>query len=259
MIDFFVMGIVAFPPFFYLHRYIDDRIRNIPLRFMVYILYWGAAFLYSSLMPSIAVLLLIWRSTRERGRLAGRTFGGGGGCAADTRSGVLYPEFAGEEWRFSADVFFRTALVGIPIKIAVTYANSLIVYLLELLKVPLENQQVVNDFMQSEPLESISYIILIVVCAPIAEEFVFRFFIYRGLLKFKVSKLLSALLSSLLFMGAHFNIQGAGAFFLIGMINCYLYDRRGYWAAVANHFMFNFSSIIVLLLVKYLNIPLDAL
>ena len=120
----------------------------------------------------------------------------------------------------------------------------------------LENQEIINEFLNSNLWKSAFYFIIIVFCAPIVEEFVFRFWIYSRLLKTRISPVMAAIFSSLLFMGAHFNIQGAIAFFLIGLINCYLYERRGYWASVANHFMFNFISVIVLIAAKVFQLPL---
>ncbi|HBM80788.1 MAG TPA: hypothetical protein DD426_08125, partial [Clostridiaceae bacterium] len=104
---------------------------------------------------------------------------------------------------------------------------------------------------------SILYFIMIVFCAPIVEEFVFRYWLYDSVLKRWTGRIISAVITSILFMAAHYNLQGSIAFFLIGMINCYLYEKYGYWAAVANHFMFNFTSAAMLVAVKIFGIPLS--
>lgn len=255
--DFLVLLIVAFPPFMYLHNYIRDKVKNALLVIVIYIAYWGSTLILSSLLPSMAVLFVIWRAKKENAYSTR--------CLEDESGNIQQRKFrldcSNPEWDFSLRLFAKVSLLGIPIKYAVTIANYFILEVfsgvIEKYNISLENQEIVNEFLKTGWWKGAFYIILIVICAPIVEEFVFRFWIYDRLLKNRIGSLLSALFSSLLFMTAHFNIQGAVAFFLVGMINCFLYNKKGYWAAVANHFMFNFSSVILLIILKLLNIPLD--
>lgn len=243
--DIVVLMLIAFPPFLYLFRYICDRFKNKFVRLLISAIYWVSTPWTSNLVPAATVLFLIWRSKAE----GVGTFGGG------------YRRFnldcRGSKWKFSLKEFIKVSLLGILIKALVTYANLIVVVILQFFKVHLENQAVVNDFLSANLWQSIYYFIMISICAPIVEEFVFRFWIYDRILKKRTNIYLAALFTNLLFMAAHFNIQGAFAFFLVGLINCFLYEKKGYWAAVANHFMFNFSTVFMLIVVKIFNIPLS--
>jgi len=252
--DLLVLVLVAFPPFLYLYQYLHDKVRNFMLKILIYIIYWGGTVVASNLIPASTVLFLIWKSKKEN--------------AVDTidfeteGSRVVERSFrldcSDAKWAFSIKTFIKFSVLGVLIKFFVTYVNLIVVEILNKYNIILENQEIIGEFLKSTLWKSAVFFVIIVICAPIVEEFVFRFWIYDRILKKKVNTLLSAILSSLLFMAAHFNVQGAIAFFLIGVINCYLYDKKGYWAAVANHFMFNFITVVLLIIVKVFNIPLEA-
>lgn len=242
--DIVVLLLIAFPPFLYLFRYICDRFKNNFVRVLIFAAYWICTLWTNNLVPAVTVLFLIWRSKAE----------------AVGMNGEGYRRFnldcSGRKWRFSLKEFIMVSLLGLLIKGLVTYANLIVIVILQFFKVPLESQAVVNEFLGANIWESLYYFIMISICAPVVEEFVFRFWIYDRILKKRTNIYLAALFTNLLFMAAHFNIQGAFAFFLVGLVNCFLYEKKGYWAAVANHFMFNFSTVIILIVVKALNIPL---
>lgn len=243
--DIIVLALIAFPPFLYLFQYICDRFKNNFARLLIFALYWGSTLWTSNLVPAVTVLFLIWRSKAEVSKMAG---------GALRRFNL---DCSGSRWRFSLKEFIKVSLLGLLIKVLVTYANLIVVALLQFFKVPLENQAVINEFLNANIWESIYYVIMISVCAPIVEEFVFRFWIYDRILKRRTNAYLAALFTNMLFMAAHFNVQGAFAFFLVGLINCYLYEKKGYWAAVANHFIFNFTTVVLLIAAKIFNIPLS--
>ncbi|HBM73954.1 MAG TPA: hypothetical protein DD429_00150 [Clostridiaceae bacterium] len=247
--DLLVIMLVAFPPFLYLYRYLYDKIKNVFLRIALYAVYWAGTLYFSNVLPAASVLFLIYRSRKES--IYHRNDEEG----EDSRQRKFNLDCTGWRWKFSIKNFIKIALWGIPIKYAVTYINLLFIEVLSKLKITLTNQEVVNQFLKSDVFQSIVLSMLVVVCAPIVEEFVFRFWLYDRLLKNRIGTFFAAILTSLLFMAAHFNVQGAVTFFLIGIINCFIYDRYGYWGAVANHFMFNFTSAILLILIKFLNIP----
>jgi membrane protease YdiL (CAAX protease family) len=92
-----------------------------------------------------------------------------------------------------------------------------------------------------------------VITAPVLEEFIFRHIIYRGF-SGKTGKIAAALISTILFTLLHYNLTGAVSFFAVGAYNCYLYEKYGYRAAVINHFVFNFSSTVLIIGLKLFNI-----
>jgi membrane protease YdiL (CAAX protease family) len=247
--DIIVLLIIALPPFLYLYRYIHENVDSTVLQIITYLLYWVGTISLANLVPSITVLFLIIESRQEK---------------ADTREDASEYEnkrfklnYSDDKWKFSIKTFIYISLISIVLKVLISVLNYLVIILIEnFTKVNLQNQEVVNEFLQANIWLSIFYFIIIVFCAPIVEEFVFRYWIYDRVLKSKLNYIWSAVLSSLLFMIAHFNIQGAFAFFLVGVTNCYLYEKKGYWAAVANHFMFNFSTAIILISLKVFDVPI---
>ena len=246
--ELLVLVLIAFPPFLYFYKYINDKVKSKLLKGLITFAYWVGTITISNLLPAIIVLFNIYVSRKEKNacRELDET--------SEKRRFKL--DCSGWRFEFSLRKFITMSLWGILIGFLIRYSNAIVVLLLEKLGIPLENQIVINEFLKSGLWQEIFYFIIIVICAPIVEEFVFRFWIYDRILKQRINSVLAAIISSLLFMAAHFNIQGAAAFFLIGMINCYLYEKKGYFAAVANHFSFNLVTMVVLILVKAFNISI---
>lgn len=243
--DILVMAVIAIPPFLYLHEFInyilyksadkkDHRKLFYLLQFFIYVVYWAGTVLLSNMVPAATIIFLIVyiRKMPEN----------------DYR--ILRPDFSQMTWSFSLGKFIKVSAFGILIKYVITIINAAVIIILTLLKVELVNQEIVNIFLESNIYQSVYYFILTVIGAPVVEEFVFRYWFFDRIFKRKVGIRLAAVLSSILFMGAHFNIQGAAAFFLVGIINCYLFEKFGYWSAVANHFIFNFTSILMLVALR---------
>ncbi len=89
---------------------------------------------------------------------------------------------------------------------------------------------------------------MIAVGAPISEEFLFRGFMFGGLLRWGFWP--AATLSSLLFTLLHFDPGSAIPFFCIGLVMCWLFRSRGtLWDSMVFHFLFNSTSLVILLAV----------
>ena len=92
-----------------------------------------------------------------------------------------------------------------------------------------------------------SRVLFLVAClaAPLAEESFFRGFMFTGLLRWGFWP--SAAISSFAFTVAHLDPGSIIPFFWIGIIMAYLYRSRGtLWDSILFHFMFNFTSFLVL-------------
>ncbi|KAJ51342.1 membrane protease YdiL (CAAX protease family) [Clostridium tetanomorphum] len=117
-------------------------------------------------------------------------------------------------------------------------------------KVPLKEQEIVT-IMAKLPLKK--FIIMMpvtIIFAPVVEEFIFRWLLFEKVFKDKVGIYLSAFITSLIFSIVHFNIKSFPAIFWIGLFNCFLINKKGYWYAVINHSIFNSISTFVLLFGK---------
>lgn len=138
---------------------------------------------------------------------------------------------------------------------AISYIISMFISIIETMlllkiKVQLPEQEVVY-WMTNMPLRKFIIIIpVIIIFAPVVEEFVFRWLFFEKIFKDRIGVYLAALLSSLIFGFAHFNLMSFPILVWIGIYNCYLIDKKGYWYSVFNHFTFNFMTTVVLLIDK---------
>ena len=114
------------------------------------------------------------------------------------------------------------------------------------------NDQPVITWMMSMPI--IKFIVVIpvaVIFAPVVEEFVFRWLLFEKIFnKRRIPVILSAVLSSLIFASMHFSLKAFPILCWIGLYNCYLIHKKGYWYAVFNHAFFNSVTTFILLLYK---------
>lgn len=138
--------------------------------------------------------------------------------------------------------------------LGIIIVSSVSTYAFSKMNLKLEQQEVVT-VMSELPLSKFLLMIpLTVVFAPIVEEYVFRYLMFERAFKKKMGVFAAAMLSSLIFGMVHFNLR---AFFLIlwlGLFNCYLIEKKGYWYAVFNHMVFNGLTTLSLLLSKLVTI-----
>jgi membrane protease YdiL (CAAX protease family) len=117
-------------------------------------------------------------------------------------------------------------------------------------KVQVKEQEVVT-WMSNMPLTRFIILIpILIIFAPVLEEFVFRWLIFEKIFKHRIGIYLSALVSSMIFAFIHFNLRAFPLLIWIGLYNCYLIEKKGYWYSVFNHFTFNFITTIALLVQK---------
>lgn len=146
------------------------------------------------------------------------------------------------------DIVLLTAVV-VGIKIVFALINIGYIYILEKLSIPIENQEIITQLFNTTPGWFLYLSAIIIIFAPIAEEFCFRYFFYDKLCKnkFKVNKYISSILSAVLFSLLHANIAGALSFFMLGLILCYVYEKKGLFASIIIHAEFNAFAVISIL------------
>lgn len=129
---------------------------------------------------------------------------------------------------FSKIGFFRTAITGAVLILA---AYPLIfladVVTQRLLRSTPQKQAIVELFSQSSTIEQrILIIVLAVSLAPVAEEFIFRFFMY-GVAKRYFGKVAAVLASSLLFAAVHGHLPSFAPLFVLGGCFAIAYEWSG--------------------------------
>ncbi|MEP6975351.1 MAG: type II CAAX endopeptidase family protein [Spartobacteria bacterium] len=105
-------------------------------------------------------------------------------------------------------------------------------------------QQIIEMFTGSETLQQrILIIVLAISIAPLAEEFIFRFFLY-GVLKRYFGRGLGLVLNSLLFAAVHVHLPSLGPLFILGACFTLAYEWSGsILVSMTMHALFNFLSL----------------
>lgn len=141
---------------------------------------------------------------------------------------------------------FYYFLAIIPILLA---AGFLCPMVLEFLKLPMDPQDLVTQVLNMG-VSPMFFLItfLAVVMAPISEELLFRAFIYRSLKSYASPKV-SAIITSLMFAGMHFNWHSFLPLFLLGLWLCRTYEKTGnLWVPIVLHAFFNGNTLVTLML-----------
>jgi membrane protease YdiL (CAAX protease family) len=124
--------------------------------------------------------------------------------------------------------FFRTVVTG-GILILAAYPLIFLgdVITQRLLRGPPEKQPIVEMFSESSTMEQrIIIIVLAVSLAPLAEEFIFRFFLY-GVAKRYVGRVVGVVLSALLFAAVHGHLPSFAPLFVLGTCFAIAYEWSG--------------------------------
>lgn len=128
--------------------------------------------------------------------------------------------------------------------------NIVMTLILSLYKVHLQEQEIVKELMKVSINKFIYMVPVMVIFAPIVEEFTFRWLLFEKVFRPRIGIYAAALLSSIMFSLVHFNLRAFPVLITIGIINCFLIHKKGYWYAVFNHLVFNSVSAIAMLIQK---------
>jgi uncharacterized protein len=129
---------------------------------------------------------------------------------------------------FSKIGFFRTAITG-GVLILAAYPLIFLadVVTQRLLRSAPQKQAIVEMFSESSTLEQrILIIVLAVSLAPLAEEFIFRFFLY-GVMKRYCGRVVAVLASALLFAAVHAHLPSFAPLFVLGSCFAIAYEWSG--------------------------------
>lgn len=177
-----------------------------------------------------------------------------------TDAGMLtdgYRNYAnsGEDYiRYNFDIKSFKLLKGIKYA-AATYgiiitANIVITIILLAFKLELKEQEIVRELLKGSLNQLLYMLPIMVIFAPIVEEFTFRWLLFEKVFKQRLGIYISAILSSIMFSLVHFNLRSFPILMLIGFINCYFIHKKGYWYAVFNHLVFNSVTALIMLYQK---------
>ncbi len=151
---------------------------------------------------------------------------------------------------FSKIGFWRTLFTGLILLIAAYPLIGLADALMQRLLgdgASVSKQQIVDLFTGSQTIEQrVLIILLAVVIAPAAEEFIFRFFIY-GVLKRYGGAFVGVVLNSLLFAAVHTHLPSFAALFALGCCFTIAYEWSGsILVSMTMHALFNSVTLTLL-------------
>lgn len=226
----FVFVIINVPIFFQLYNVFLKKLNNLQI-VIISILYWISAIFTENLIPFIAVTILIIRYHLkiEETNSLGNT----------------------HIWKYKWKYVFRISVFTLIFKVTLTLINSFYIIILNyFLKYEIKPQSIVTDFYNSGSYVKIVYFLLIVIFAPFVEEYVFRYFLYDKFFLSYMPAAYAAILSATIFTIAHYNAGGVPSFFGLALFCNYFYEKKGYFAAVTAHLVFNLSTILLLLFIE---------
>ncbi|MBV4424538.1 CPBP family intramembrane glutamic endopeptidase [Clostridium tyrobutyricum] len=218
-----VFLIVYVPPVIVFDKYWLHRKRSKIVLFIINILYIGISIYTQNIVPFIFVII-----------------------------NILCMRFTDDFCKFNIKRFnilngFRLALISYLVVILISIFQQAVE---NSLKLNLHKQEIVTN-MANMPLNKLVFMVpIVVIFAPVLEEFMFRWIFFEKIFKNRLGVLGAAILSSLMFSFIHFSLSVFFVIFWIGLYNCYLIHKKGYWYAVFNHAVFNSVTMLVLITSK---------
>lgn len=252
--DALVFLFVYMPPFILFANFWREKHKGkVPL-VLIGFLYIIISFFTQNLLPFIFVILNIKYLKSAESAHDSFTSEYVSFYSMDYSKRSLSSKFKGDYERFKFSLKSFNLMVGIKVTV-VSYLMTILISALETIllsnfKVEAEQQEIVT-WMTDMPLDKFLIMIPIVtIFAPVLEEFVFRWILFQKTFRPRIGIYLASILSSLIFAFIHFNLRAFPVLVWIGLYNCYLINKKGYWYSVFNHFMFNSVTTTILLLEK---------
>ena len=227
----FVFLIVNTPIYLQLYRvFLKDKKTFVII--ILTILYWFGAVFTENFIPFIVVLLLLYSYHLPAGE------------------GESYMRDI-DIWRFNKLNILNVTILTLVVKTLLTIVNAIYIQILSyLLESDIQPQEIVTDFYRAGFLVRFLLFFVIVIFAPIVEEYVFRYYLYDKIFLPRMPRTFAAFLSAAIFTVAHYNLSGIPSFFGLALLCTRMYEKKGYFAAVTAHMAFNLSTVVLLMFMK---------
>jgi membrane protease YdiL (CAAX protease family) len=158
---------------------------------------------------------------------------------------VEQDEDAVDVWHIKLSDTVMVILMAVAARMAILLLNlAYIIILDKLVKYNIKLQDIISYYSEAKLILKLILAMEIIVIAPIVEEFVFRYFLYDKVLGPKMPLYIAAIFSAAFFTVMHFNVSGVPTFFGLGLFCTYLYQKKGYWAAVIAHAASNLITLL---------------
>lgn len=224
--DIIIVLITYAPPLIVFGWFWERMNRSRLLLFIISFFYLGISVFTQNLLPFVLVVIDIWYLKNEGWDYEIYNFN------------IRHVKFF-KGIKYSFFSYFITLIITVGVSYAFTINN-----------IPVKEQEVVTWMSGMSLHMFLLSIPVAVVFAPVLEEFVFRWFFYKKVFGRRLGIKLSAAISSVIFAAAHYNLMAFPIILWIGLYNCYLMEKKGYWYAVINHMVFNSVTVLIMLLSK---------
>lgn len=240
--DLLVILIVFLPPLIYYCRVFTEKRRNSFLLAIICIVYIVAVLFLQNTMPFVAVVLSIItiKSYYRENRV----------CSAFMEDAKR--DYARLKFSFKSVNFAKAFSYAIGTYFISIIISLVVVFIMQKSGMKVENQQVIDQMEKAKLIQFLFMIPVAVIFAPVVEEFVFRYLLFDKVFKNRTGVIIAAIISSLMFGVVHFNIKVFVTITFIGLVNCYLIEKEGFWYSVFNHMFFNLVPITSMFVMKIL-------
>lgn len=252
--DTLVFLFVYIPPLILFVRFWRGRHRGKILLIIISILYIVFSFFTQNLLPFILVIFNIrylksTSGTYDTFRYQYSSLYNINYSKGTISTGVRedYERFRFSIKKFNLFLAMKLTAISYLITIFISIFEGII---LSRYKVEVEQQEIVTWMTNMSLTKFLIMVPIVIIFAPVVEEFVFRWLLFEKVFKQRIGIYFAALLSSIIFGFIHFNLRAFPLLLWIGIYNCYLIEKKGYWYSVFNHFTFNLITTIMLLLDK---------
>lgn len=223
----FTFLLLNIPIFLSLYKYLIKEL-NPFAKLTVCILYWGLALLTHELVPFLGVLILLYK---VHGKLE-----------EDTQIRDI------NIWSIRYADMAKVAGYALVFKIVISQLNRLYINIIDIyLGMDAKPQEIVEEFAVGELDYKILLFALVVVLAPVVEEYIFRYYLYDKLLLPRMPAIAAAIISSALFTLLHYNVSGIPTFFGLGLFCTFIYEKKGFYGAVITHVVSNLVTAVLLM------------
>jgi membrane protease YdiL (CAAX protease family) len=148
-------------------------------------------------------------------------------------------------WHINAFDAAKVILLTVGARIAILAVHFIyIIILVELVKYNIKPQDIVSYYSESQHALKLVLVIMIIVVAPVVEEYVFRYYLYGKVFGPRMPLIIAAIFSAAIFTVLHFNVSVVPTLFGLGLFCAYLYQKKGYWAAVIAHTATNLITLL---------------
>lgn len=214
------------PVFFELYNHALKR-KPLWLKVTISIVYWGFALETQTIAAFASILYLYFRYYKNAG-------------AEDSYDTI-------DVWRFKPSDIIKVISMTAITRIALIFIQIIYaIILVKLVKYNIKPQDIVTYYSDAKLIYKLILAADIVIIAPIVEEFVFRYFLYGKVLAPRMPMFIAGIFSAVLFTIMHLNVGGAPTFFLLGLLCTYLFQKKGYFAAVLAHGVSNLITLLII-------------